>query len=173
MSGRLRVLSRPTAWFITSICATITTFVILLHSTILARLNVSVDTIVYRAAFLLVIIIVAFLIHPAVKTANRVRWYDVLLILLALPPLVYLIAFQNVWLPNMIHGKISTHEVVLGVMLMVVLFEAMRRVAGLGMVIIVLAFVIHPFIANYLPGFLHAPGYSLSRAFGVWYTGLD
>ena len=146
----------------------------MLHSTFFARVGLSLDTIIYRAAFLLILLITALLLYPATNRAkSKVPWYDLLLIVLCLPPLIYLIAFQNVWLPNLVTGKISDHEVVLGIMLFVVVFEAMRRVAGLGIVIIVLAFIIHPFIANYLPGVLHAPNYSLPRALSVWYTGMD
>ena len=146
----------------------------MLHSTFFARVGLSLDTIIYRAAFLLILLITALLLYPATNRAkSKVPWYDLLLIVLCLPPLIYLIAFQNVWLPNLVTGKISDHEVVLGIMLLVVVFEAMRRVAGLGIVIIVLAFIIHPFIAKYLPGVLHAPSYSLPRALSVWYTGMD
>jgi len=173
-TGKLRRFRGPTAWFITSICAIMSAFAILLHSTIFARVGLSLDTIIYRAAFLLVLLITALLLYPATNRAkSKVPWYDLLLIVLCLPPLIYLIAFQNVWLPNLVTGKISDHEVVLGIMLLVVVFEAMRRVAGLGIVIIVLAFIIHPFIAKYLPGVLHAPSYSLPRALSVWYTGTD
>ena len=173
-TGKLRRFRGPTAWFITSICAIMSTFAIMLHSTIFARVGLSLDTIIYRAAFLLILLITALLLYPATNRAkSKVPWYDLLLIVLCLPPLIYLIAFQDVWLPNLVTGKISDHEVVLGIMLLAVVFEAMRRVAGLGIVIIVLAFLIHPFIANYLPGVLHAPNYSLPRALSVWYTGMD
>ncbi|MFC1906584.1 TRAP transporter permease [Chloroflexota bacterium] len=172
--GRLRLFRGPIAWFITGICAIMSTFAILLHSTVFARIGLSLDTIIYRAAFLLVLLITAFLLYPGKnRDRSKVPWYDMVLIALCLPPLIYLIAFQNLWLPNLVTGRITDYEVVLGIMLLVVVFEAMRRVAGIGIVVIVLAFIIHPFVANYLPGVLHAPNYSLSRALSVWYTGTD
>lgn len=122
----------------------------------------------YKASFLGLVLPLAFLSHRAKKGVTRVQWYDWLLIAVALVPNVYVFLFNDSWRLHEILGP-TTYETAFGVALTFVLLEALRRVFGIVLPLVLLLFLIHPLLSSHLPGILSGKGYSVTRVWGVIY----
>lgn len=60
-------------------------------------------------------------------------------------------------------GATNSADLYIGVVLLVLVLEAVRRRIGLVLAGITLAFLIYPFVSSYLPGVLHGRGVSANR----------
>lgn len=60
-------------------------------------------------------------------------------------------------------GATNSADLYIGVLLLVLVLEAVRRRIGLVLAGITLAFLIYPFVSSYLPGVLHGRGVSANR----------
>lgn len=60
-------------------------------------------------------------------------------------------------------GNMEPHELVLGIMTIVVVLEAARRALGNALPLLALVFLLYCHFGNYAPGFLEIRGYSLTR----------
>jgi TRAP transporter 4TM/12TM fusion protein len=113
----------------------------------------SIDTLVQRALH------VGFALALAVTMFGRgrvrsTRWSYTVLGLLVLAPSLY-IAWNANWLTSVrVQGldDVTPVQYVLGLFLIVALFEAGRRVLGLGLAVFSSLFVIYFFVGPYLPG---------------------
>lgn len=72
---------------------------------------------------------------------------------------------------NSRYGAITDIEIVLGVVLMVVLFDACRRTIGWPIVILALLFVAYAYFGRSLPGDMSHRGYSVERIVSQVYLG--
>jgi TRAP transporter 4TM/12TM fusion protein len=121
-------------------------------------------TIAYLGLFLAVTLPLIFLLYPAVKKAPRDRlpWYDVVLALASLVPTLYesFVAHEIVYL-----GKVSATglEQVLFVLLLLLLFEAVRRTVGLPVLAVIVISLGYTYFAHLLPGLWGAPKFSWDR----------
>jgi TRAP transporter 4TM/12TM fusion protein len=122
----------------------------------------------YKASFLGIILPLAFLSYRAKKGLTRVQWYDWLLIAVAIVPNAYVFLFNDSWRLHEIVGP-TTYETAFGIALTLVLLEALRRVFGIILPLVLVLFLIHPLLSSYLPGLLSGKGYSLTRVWGVIY----
>lgn len=128
----------------------------------------------YRTVFLAVVLVLIFLTTPARKgTRDKLPWYDILLLVLSLAPLIYLITFTEAVTEHRMFGTASTIEVIFSLMLTIALLEGIRRLTGWGMVIVVAVISIYPFICHHLPGILHGPSFSLERWAWMMYVSDD
>jgi TRAP transporter 4TM/12TM fusion protein len=98
----------------------------------------------------------AFLLHPAKRGAPRegVPWYDALLIIGGFAGSFYVAFWYEQIMLNVEGGITPTYEVLLGLITIVVVIEATRRVAGNILAAITLIFFLYPLFINYLPGIL-------------------
>ncbi|MGH8702896.1 MAG: TRAP transporter permease, partial [Burkholderiales bacterium] len=98
------------------------------------------------------------------KADDAVPLVDIVLALLALVCAAYF-AFQGARITERIEGvdPVHTLDYVFGIMLIALLVEASRRVAGLVLMIIVLLFIGYVFLGPYLPGSLAHRGMNLMR----------
>ncbi len=98
------------------------------------------------------------------KADDAVPLVDIVLALLALVCAAYF-AFQGTRITERIEGvdPVHTLDYVFGIMLIALLVEASRRVAGLVLMIIVLLFIGYVFLGPYLPGSLAHRGMNLMR----------
>ncbi len=148
-----------------------TAVVLCLFSIYTAFFGVLTDM-VQRSAHLSLIFILIFLLpstqeeYPK-KVAN-VLINRVLLVIgfsVAFYHVIFVDAVANRW------GDLTSYELWFGVFLILVLFEATRRVIGLPMVLLAVLFLIYAFVGPYLPGILGHRGYSLNRVVSHLYLG--
>jgi len=98
------------------------------------------------------------------KAENAVPLIDILLAVLALICAMYF-AFQGARITERIEGVDAVYvlDQVFGIVLIVLLLEAARRVAGLVLMVIAVLFIGYVFLGPYLPGGLWHRGMSLMR----------
>ena len=98
-------------------------------------------------------------------------WYDVLLLLSGLIGAGYVIFFHENILDYGEYGFRDTRGIILAMMLVVPVFEAVRRTIGWALPIIILFFVFVTIFQQYLPGLLYGRGYPLDRLLYSTYVG--
>lgn len=106
------------------------------------------DERVRRASFVGLIIIFAFLVYPAKKGAggsrkNHVPWYDIVLMILGSGSFFYYVVNFSTIIKHA--TRISQLEIILGVIGVLVLVEACRRVVGIPILCVATCFVIYAF----------------------------
>src|SRR5262249_17399192 len=134
----------------------------------------SIGTTTYRAAFLGLVLVLAFLMYPAAETSkyrDRVWVVDWLLAAIAVAALAYLATHIE---------EVKTRatrpleiEVWLGAGLILCILEATRRTTGWALPAITLVFLGYAFAGPYMPEPLDHRGYSLARIVGQNYLTLE
>ncbi len=148
----------------------------LYYGGIFQALNIVITSIPHRATSLGFLLVLTFLLWPINKSApkDRVPWYDLVFIALAVLANGYMVIFYNTLvLEHVALSMITPFELVLGISLIFLIVEAARRVLGLAMPLIASFFIIHPFIAQYLPGILNGRDFSLERVVRQFYMHAD
>ena len=110
-----------------------------------------------------------FLLYPTRKSWSRHKLHPldlVLAILGAAAPAYIVIAYQSLVLRS---GLVSGTDLVIGTAGIVLVIEAARRVVGIPMVCVVLAFLLYAFVGPYMPGVLAHRGLTLSQLVGHLY----
>lgn len=115
-------------------------------------LGLSIYTEQYVGLFIGLILFAVFLGVPAGKFAvrSKVPWYDWILALLGLSVGFYLMVFYPSLILNF--SYITPTRLIVAVIAITVILEAIRRMIGFGMLIIVLVFISYGIFAPYLPG---------------------
>ena len=118
------------------------------------RLGISIYTEQYIGLFLGLILCATFLIIPATKKSSRekVPWYDIILAAAGLYAGLYIVFYYPDIVLKM--GFVTTERFVLSVIAIVLILEAIRRILGLALLIIVGIFLSYGFLAPYMPGSL-------------------
>ena len=133
------------------------------------RFGLYIYSTTYLSICLGFILAITFVLFPATKSAptNRLPWYDAVLVILAIAPNAYL-AINAV---NIIRlaAPPSVLEQTLGLIVVVLVFEAARRTIGLVLSIIGIFFFSYPMYSELLPGLLNSPNYSFQRVIEVIY----
>jgi TRAP transporter 4TM/12TM fusion protein len=125
-----------------------------------------------RAAHVAFVLLLTFLVFPIGKRfRHRVRWWDWLLALGGLASAAYLIAggdefFDRSILPN-------AWDIAFGVMLIVLVLEAMRRTTGWILPVVTISFLAYAFFGPYLPAPWTHKGYEVPRLVGHMYMTLE
>lgn len=133
--------------------------------------GVSLFTQQYLALFWAQIAAMIFLAVPASKRTGAVRWYDLLLALLALALGLYVALFYPEILSSL--GTTTTLRMILGVLAVIVTLESVRRVTGWPIVLIVLVFILYAKFGYLVPGVFRIKGLSWARLFSQLYLGAD
>ncbi|MBQ4090626.1 MAG: TRAP transporter permease [Clostridia bacterium] len=104
-----------------------------------------------------------FLIYPSTKKESRTTLpvRDVVLAAAAMGVCLY-IALQHVELANRIN-KNTILDIHIGAALIILLFECCRRVVGLPIMFVAVAFMLYAYFGQYMPGDLMHRGYSVRR----------
>lgn len=100
-----------------------------------------------------------------------VPFYDWILAVLSVVVVFYL--FVNYKQLVMRGGSPTTMDVVMGVITILLVIEAARRVVGLPLVIVALCFLAYAFLGPYFPGILAHRGYSIKRVASQMYVTLE
>lgn len=103
---------------------------------------------------------IAFLIFPVAKK-RKIGTIDFLLATLAIVVNGYVLVFMDDIIARF--ALPSTPDLVMGVIAIILVLEMTRRVVGLPMVLIAIAFLLYAYFGNYMPGILAHKGYSVSR----------
>jgi TRAP transporter 4TM/12TM fusion protein len=112
------------------------------------------DAHLQRAVHLAFVLTLVYLLFPAAKGMRRDRLnpVDALFVALSLYSLGYLIFNYRAIVTRA--GVLTTSDVIVGVIGILLLFEAARRIIGLPMVIIAAVFVVYAMFGRNLPGVL-------------------
>jgi TRAP transporter 4TM/12TM fusion protein len=134
----------------------------------------SIGTTPYRAAFLGLVLALAFLLFPAWQRSryrDRIWIVDWILIAVATAALVYLATNVEEYKTRAMRPL--DIEVWLGVGLIVCILEATRRTTGWALPLITAVFLGYAFAGPYMPEPLDHRGYSLARVVGQNYLTLE
>ncbi|MFH0914483.1 MAG: TRAP transporter permease [Chloroflexota bacterium] len=141
------------------------------------RFKVYIINETHTAISLGLILAITFLITPATEKArkDRLPWYDALLAVLSLVGWGYIaIFFQSV---ITVRGPLSAtpEEIILGIISILLVLEATRRVIGWILPALALLFIIHAMFGSYFPGVLYTRSFSLTMIVGnlyLWPSGI-
>jgi len=125
-----------------------------------------------RSFHLALVIVLIFAAHGALARRSSPKShvvFDTLLLAIGFAVLMYHVVFftevSDRW------GELTKTEFWLGILCIVILLEATRRVIGWPIVMLALAFLAYAFVGPYLPGLLNHRGYSLERVVAHLYLG--
>ena len=110
-----------------------------------------------------------YLLYPTRKSWSRykVHPFDVLLAVLgAATPAYIVMEYQHLVLRS---GTVSGIDLVVGLLGILLVIEATRRIVGLPMVCVVLAFLLYAFAGPYMPGVLAHRGLTIEQLVGHLY----
>ncbi len=113
----------------------------------------------------------AFLLYPAqrVMRKDRIEWYDIVFALLALFVVLYIPLNYEYIIKNV--GNYKTIDIVIGVIGILLLMEACRRVVGIPILVIVILFLLYAKFGNLIPGSFGHRGYSIRQIVNhMYYT---
>ncbi|MGB9901265.1 MAG: TRAP transporter permease [Pseudothermotoga sp.] len=129
-----------------------------------------------RGAHLLLLLPMAFILYPATKKSPKDRFtvLDVILAVLSVIPSVYLIVNNNAL--NMRFERVdplTTTQIVLGIIVIILLLEAIRRAVVPAMAILLIVLMGYVYIAPYLPGIFYNKPMKLGRFVEMFYLITD
>ena len=118
---------------------------------------------IVRATHLSFVMLLAYLLFPMKKDMpkDKLPWYDVILAVIGTASWAY-ISFNFEALIRRA-GIYTTTDIIIGIIGILLVFEACRRIVGLPILIISIVFIIYALFGAYAPGFLNHRGYSLQR----------
>lgn len=120
--------------------------------------------------FLTVMLSLVFLWVPASRSApkDRVPWYDLVLIVLSGISFLYVgVNYESIFRTGGVN--ISSIQIVLGVIAIIVVMDAVRRTLGWAMIIVVIGFLIHAKFTYLFPGIFNGPKFTLARVLNYIY----
>ncbi|MBW5389289.1 TRAP transporter permease [Brachyspira hampsonii] len=118
---------------------------------------------VVRATHLAFVMLLAYLLFPMKKDMpkDKLPWYDVILAIIGAASWGYIVInFESIVRRA---GIYTTTDIIIGIIGILLVFEACRRIVGLPILIISIVFIIYALFGAYAPGFLNHRGYSLQR----------
>lgn len=127
----------------------------------------ALDAMIQRCVHLAFGISLVFLLCPTKKSWVRSGHFhplDVALAVLAIiPPIYILVNYQALILRA---GTVTSTDMAVGALGMIMVIEAARRIVGLPIVIVVLGFLLYGFLGPYMPGPLAHRGLTLNQMVG-------
>lgn len=165
-SGRTRRLSGWQAWIAASICAALSLYA-------LYWTQFAVNTTIYRASFLGLVLAAAFLVFPLFPKGEgrHVRILDWLLIALAGASIVYLCTHLEATKARATSPL--DIELWLGGALILLVLEATRRATGWALPVVAGVFLVYGLFGRYMPEPLNHRGFSIARIVGQNYLTLE
>ncbi len=120
---------------------------------------------IQRGVFLLFILPVAFILFPATKKSSddKIGVVNICLAFLSLLPPLYIIIFHERLTERIAFvDPVSSIELLLGGLMIILMLEAVRRVVANAMAMLIAVAIIYMFVAPYLPGIFYtkAPSFT-------------
>jgi TRAP transporter 4TM/12TM fusion protein len=132
----------------------------------------SVTTQVYRASFLLFVLVLSFVYYPMIKAHRRgVQWYDVALAAASIISLGFLLLNYKAALQRSTNP--TEVELILGGLLILLSLEACRRTTGWALPVTAGLFFLYAFLGPYVPEPFDHRGYGLERIIGKNFLTLE
>jgi TRAP transporter 4TM/12TM fusion protein len=131
------------------------------------------SSLVTRSLHVGFLMLLAFLIYPIGRKAarDRIVWYDAAIALLAFALAFYQWVFEADLIQR--SGDASVADLVVGAIVVVLLFEAARRVLGIALPIVCAAFLAYGVLGEYLPSAISHRGYGFDQIIGQLYLGTE
>lgn len=108
-------------------------------------------------------LVLIFLLYPAKKgsKSNRIPWYDYVLSFLGFAVAAYHVIYYEelVWRA----GLYTTMDMIVGIIAVLLVIEATRRLAGPVMITLATFFLLYAYFGKYFPSFMAHPGLSIKR----------
>jgi len=133
--------------------------------------NIFIYPVSHRALTLMFVLVMTYLWFPASKGSPRDRlpWYDAIAIVLSIAVNLYIVLFSEK-LTERLYVPPTILEQAFTLIIVALILEGVRRTTGLTLTIIGLLFFIYPFMAGYLPAFLHSRSQGLPRVAEMVYV---
>lgn len=120
-------------------------------------------TSIHRAVHLTFAIVAVFLLYPGRKGQDkgRIPWYDWILAAMAGVGTGYIVFFFNEIARR--GAEVQPHEIWLGIMTIILVLEAGRRVVGKVLPVMSIIFLFYCYFGRYMPYMFMHRGYSINR----------
>lgn len=163
--GGTRRLRGVPGWIVTGVA--VATSVLALYAA-----TTTVVTQMLRGIFVMLTLFLSMLLYPASKgDRDRIPWYDWVLAVFSLFPVMYML-----WdFEEFIYRAVTptTWDLIMGIILIALVLEAMRRTTGWILSVIVLGFLVYAYLGQYLPPPWNHRGYDIERIVGHMYMALE
>jgi TRAP transporter 4TM/12TM fusion protein len=110
------------------------------------------DAMLQRSVHLAFGLSLVYLLYPSHKSFSRSKMHIIDLVLAVISAATFMYVFVNYGDLVMRAGRVTTMDMFVGVVAVVLVLEAARRVIGWPMVIIALAFIVYALVGRYIPG---------------------
>jgi len=163
--GLTRKLKGLSGWIITAVAVATSVFY-------LYAATATIVTQMLRGLFVMLTLFLSMTAFPATEgTRHRVPWYDWVLAFLGFAPILYMLwDFEEFVYRAAVP---ETWDVVMGLILIGLVLEAMRRTTGWILSVIVLGFLVYAYAGEYLPSPWNHRGYDIERIVGHMYMALE
>ncbi len=131
---------------------------------------VPVNSVFVRATHLAFALVLAFMMYPLIhnkKQMHTIPWWDYLIAAVSAIGALYIV--YNYDALNARSGAWVTLDIVMGVISIILLIEASRRVLGIALGIIALVFLVYDHWGQYMPDLIAHKGASLNKIIGQMY----
>lgn len=117
----------------------------------------TVEPLIHRPIHLAFTLCLVYLIYPFNKN-GKITFYDWILSFISILCIIYLVQSYNrlIWFI----GRFNLLDFIVGMIAILLLLEACRRVIGLPLLIVVATFILYGIYGKYFPGFLAHQGFS-------------
>ncbi|MEO8565721.1 MAG: TRAP transporter permease [Betaproteobacteria bacterium] len=131
------------------------------------------SSLVTRSLHVGFLMLLAFLIYPVGRKAakDRIAWYDAAIAVLAFALAFYHWVFEADLIQR--SGDPTIPDLVVGAVVVVLLFEAARRVLGIALPIVCATFLAYGVLGQYLPSAIAHRGYGFDQIIGQLYLGSE
>jgi TRAP transporter 4TM/12TM fusion protein len=131
------------------------------------------SSLVIRSLHVGFLLMITFLLYPIYKRGklSSIPWYDWLLAAGGFALGTYHWIFESDLIQRA--GEPTTTDLVVGTIMVVLVFEAARRILGLALPLVCGTFLLYAFFGQYLPGVLAHRGYGYDQIIGQLFTGTE
>ncbi len=131
------------------------------------------SSLVIRSVHVGFLLMLTFLLYPFLKSGklDSIAWYDWILAAAAFGLSFYHWIFEADLIQR--SGDPNTADLVVGTVMVVLVFEATRRILGWALPIVCGAFLLYGLFGQYLPGALAHRGYGFDQVVGQLYLGTE
>ncbi|PYF08455.1 TRAP transporter permease [Ureibacillus chungkukjangi] len=132
------------------------------------------DAVKFRAWHLGFLLLFSFIFYPATKKSVGTRKLPTILDILCIGLSAFVIFYFLFTYDTFVReraGENTTMDIYVGSLALLLLFEASRRVVGIGLTLIALFFLTYNFFGAYIPGLLGHYGFSIERVVNLMYWG--
>lgn len=131
------------------------------------------SSLVIRSLHVGFLLMITFILYPAVKHGKlgSVAWYDWMLSAAGFTLALYHWIFEADLIQRA--GDPSTADLVVGTAMVVMVFEAARRILGLALPIVCASFLAYGLFGQYLPDAIAHRGFGVDQIVGQLYTGTE